>query len=393
MIWDKEELRLELIALFHAISDSSGLENMRRPNKSQLHPAWQTELQPATEGPPWGRRQSCPSPPTSVGLSPQRSVTRRVRWGPLVALHPLTACLPRNADSSREGPRQGFCFLTPKVKKQQQKDTLSPFHRCRNWGTERKLRHEEVKYLIWSHMSLKGKACSNVNSLIQNPKITPQILTFRAECTLSYWPRGPLWLRLCIPLRLPLPVLYSDPPQRLPQPVGLAALCSSFFTSSRPCLIQSVWQTHLPRFNLKTPPPWSLPRVISPPLLGELTSSSCFADAGSCLSPGVSAGTECALWRLSLWGLWLDNPDPRVEAVSPALAGGIFTTESPEKPPYILVEEIKWTEFICSFIQSRHCWGAGITVQTRRWTKSLLSWSWCSLVDRNENKQGNSTKY
>lgn len=25
-----------------------------------------------------------------------------------------------------------------------------------------KLRHEEVKYLIWSHRSLKGKACSNV---------------------------------------------------------------------------------------------------------------------------------------------------------------------------------------------------------------------------------------
>lgn len=45
MIWDKEELRLELIALFRAISDSSGLENMRRPNKSQFHPAWQAELQ------------------------------------------------------------------------------------------------------------------------------------------------------------------------------------------------------------------------------------------------------------------------------------------------------------------------------------------------------------
>lgn len=117
MIWDKEELRLELIALFHAISDSSGLENMRRPNKSQLHPAWQTELQPATEGPPWGRRWSCPSPPPRWGDRPaigdQESQVR-----PPGALHPgLTACLPSNADSSREGPRQGFCFLTPKVKK------------------------------------------------------------------------------------------------------------------------------------------------------------------------------------------------------------------------------------------------------------------------------------
>ena len=40
----------------------------------------------------------------------------------------------------------------------------------------------------------------------------------------------------------------------------------------------------------------------------------------------------------SVYGIFQDLPDPGIKPASPALAGGFFTTESPEKPTLTLLE-------------------------------------------------------
>ena len=42
--------------------------------------------------------------------------------------------------------------------------------------------------------------------------------------------------------------------------------------------------------------------------------------------------SSCGVWAYLLRGMW-DPPGPGIEPTSPALAGGLFTTEPPGKPP------------------------------------------------------------
>ena len=61
----------------------------------------------------------------------------------------------------------------------------------------------------------------------------------------------------------------------------------------------------------------------------------------SCGSQALEAKVNsCGAWAKLLWGMW-DLPRPGIEPVSPALAGGFFTTEPPGKPARRILNQ--WT--------------------------------------------------
>lgn len=120
-----------------------------------------------------------------------------------------------------------------------------------------KLRHRGVKYLAWDHTAIKRESLFQCLLLL----MIPQILTFRAKCTLSAWSQGPLRPRLCLPVHLSLTVLHPAAlgPSLTESPtdaqrcscIMLLCLCSHCFFPQDVFPTQSVWQTHFLRFNVK----------------------------------------------------------------------------------------------------------------------------------------------
>ena len=85
---------------------------------------------------------------------------------------------------------------------------------------------------------------------------------------------------------------------------------------------------------------------------GKWLLSSCSAQASHCSGFSCCGAraldslgfSSCGAWAQPLHSTW-DLPGPGIEPVSPALAGGFFTTESPVEPHHIL--------FICSSFEGR----------------------------------------
>ena len=100
------------------------------------------------------------------------------------------------------------------------------------------------------------------------------------------------------------------------------------------------------------------------------------------LSRVVPRLNNCGAWAQLLHGMW-DLPRPRIEPVSPASAGRLFTTETPGKPRgYIYILFIP--NFLGVFI-IKECWlllsAFSMSVETVIWVLILLLIWYIALID------------
>ena len=106
--------------------------------------------------------------------------------------------------------------------------------------------------------------------------------------------------------------------------------------------------------------------------------------------------TSCGAWAFLLCSVW-DRPGSGMELLSPALAGGFFTTEPPGKP-WMNIWWTKWTKLwvhsCCNSCLKTPSWALKPSCSSwwRKWTVIPQKWIWLLKKAQSHQEAERSTK-